>query len=233
MTLNISSNGDGEFSLVKQKHLGIMIYTYGATLGQNVSRVIDGGYPIWNSNGGPNRVKNVVVYSYGSKHMLCYIIFFPSNDLTKFYKKKMNTWEELTPKEFEESLHKMKVERHLDVTGPFDESVFIIESKPSFGLPQVILTPLGDFRIVRIFEENSILLEDYDGAKRCTQVIINGPPGDPKLVQITVSIDSLVYQRYFVKSEQGWERVTIQEYRRTFLKIDREYIDKEKIESND
>ncbi|UVC49864.1 hypothetical protein MACK_003480 [Theileria orientalis] len=200
-TLNISdSSRDACYSVLKERYQGLVLSTFVALRCQNIKKLMDSAYTIWDGTRSGKQLYVFKAYSLNNIYQIGYL--YLHSDLTsrtRYYQKRGYNWFEISLGEFGLLLARLEVERPIDLNDKFDNSVFLTQKHHFFGLPATVVIPREKFIITNITDDYEVIWRRTSISQKCTSVIIHGHKKNPKMLHLHIKDENSQKELFFFK----------------------------------
>ncbi|BAM39924.1 uncharacterized protein TOT_020000195 [Theileria orientalis strain Shintoku] len=204
-TLNISDySKDACYSVLKERYKGLVLSTFVALRCQNIKKLMDSAYTIWDGTRSGKHLYVFKVYSLNNKYQIGYLYLHSDiTSRTRYYQKRGYNWFEISLAEFGLLLGRLEVERPIDLNDSFDTSVFLTQKHNFFGLPATVVIPRERFVITNITDDDELIWRRPSTSHKCTSVIIHGHRNNPRMLHLHIKDENSHKELFFFKHD-GW-----------------------------
>ncbi|UKK02246.2 hypothetical protein MACK_001602 [Theileria orientalis] len=186
--LNIAGDINGRISMhFHEKFPGFSTTTYLASRLDNVTKVIDGAFVIWEATIPGTRLSLLKIYRLHGLNKLAYIYSVGNTFFyTRYYEKIPSSYRKITQSLFQFKLEKLVRERFVDLKEEIDSDIFMVQSHDIYGLNAYVIIPYEKYDIISVSYGFDILWEQKFGSGKCTSIILHGKRDDLRLVHLHI-----------------------------------------------
>ncbi|UKJ90216.1 hypothetical protein MACJ_001147 [Theileria orientalis] len=200
-TLNISDySKDACYSVLKERHKGLVLSTFVALRCQNIKKLMDSAYTIWDGTRSGKQLYVFKAYSLNNKYQIGYLYLHSDiTSRTRYFQKRGYNWFEISLGEFGLLLGRLEVERPIDLNDNLDNTVFLTQKHNFFGLPATVVIPREKFVITTITDDYEVVWRRTNISHNCTSVIIHGHKNNPKMLHLHIKDENSHKELFFFK----------------------------------
>lgn len=234
-TLNIGDNIYSEnVVFFHEKISGVSISSYLTSRAENVTRVLDSGSIIWESDEPNCRLSIMKMYRRDKRNMIAVLFIINQFSYSSVYKEKKGyTWYDIPDFVYQIKLMKLFKERILDISEEANSDVYFVQEHNFYGLPARVILPRAKFEVISVVNDFDTIWTKETESSKCTAAILHGHKNNIKLIHLYINGSSFQNQIFFLKLKREYITVNKDLFYRILDKLDAQEIARRNFDNHD